>query len=344
MARFERVPFEAGDWEKKLGGYADGIVYQSSAWLAFLAESQNGEPVLAALKEGQETLGYFTGVMVKKLGLKILGSPFRGWTCPYMGFNLQPSVPRRVAAEAISDFAFKTLRCAHLEIVDPCLTTEDIAGLGFNTEMNATVVVDLTPTEEAILANMNSYRRRDIRRAEKHGVVIQEVTDAELADDFSNQLKDVFAKQGLVPTFGVERVRTLIKHLQPTGRLLMLRARDAEGHCIATGLFLGLGETAFYWGGASWRQYQNLHPNELIQWYSMRFWKRRGMKQYNLVGTMDFKRRFGAREITVPLIAKSRNRAITFFRATAPRVMKTALKLAWKLKSAGHRPASEEPA
>ena len=154
MAKFEWIPFDPGAWEKTLDHFPDRTIYQSSAWLCFLAESQKAEPVPAVLEEGSETLGYFTGVIVKKFGLKILGSPFRGWTCPYMGFNLAPSVPRRVAVEAISDLAFKTLRYAHLEIVDPYITTADIAGLGFKSEINATVVGDLTPAEEAILANM----------------------------------------------------------------------------------------------------------------------------------------------------------------------------------------------
>ena len=42
----------------------------------------------------------------------------------------------------------------------------------------------------------------------------------------------------------VERVRALIKHVYPTGTLLMLRARNAEGQCIATGLYAALNRTA----------------------------------------------------------------------------------------------------
>jgi hypothetical protein len=337
MARFERVDLAAMDWEKVSSAFPDRIVYQTPAWLAFLAETQQGEPVVAALREGHETLGYFTGLIVRKLGLKILGSPFRGWTCPYMGFNLLPSVPRRTAVEALPEFAFKELGCIHFEVVDSYLTVEDIAGLGLSHQMNSTYEVDLTQTEEAILGNMNSYRRRDIRRAEKHGVVIQEVQDAEFADEFSNQLKDVFAKQGLVPTFGVDRVRAVLKHLLPTGMLLLLRARDPQGHCIATGLYLGAGQAAFYWGGASWRQCQNLHPNEALQWYAMKYWKRRGMKSYNLVGTMDFKARFGGRQTAVPMISKSRNRLISLLRASAPRVLNAALKFRWKLETMGRK-------
>jgi lipid II:glycine glycyltransferase (peptidoglycan interpeptide bridge formation enzyme) len=230
------------------------------------------------LKEGNETLGYFTGLIFRKFGLKILGSPFRGWSTPYLGFNLLPGVPRRAAVEALSDLAFRQLGCLHVEVTDSGLTPEDIAGLGFDHEVHATIVNDLSQTEETLLSSMNSYRRRDIRRAEKNGVVVEEAHDDGFADEFAAQFKDVFAKQGMVPHFGAERVRAFIKHMGPTGALLLLRAREPGGQCIATGVFIGIEPAAFYWAGASWRQFQHLHPNELLQWSAMKYWKARGMR------------------------------------------------------------------
>jgi len=50
MARFERINLEPAEWGKTLGGFPDQLVFQTPAWLAFLAESQNAEPVLAALR------------------------------------------------------------------------------------------------------------------------------------------------------------------------------------------------------------------------------------------------------------------------------------------------------
>jgi predicted RNA methylase len=333
MARFERLSMDSIDWGKALSTFPDRIVFQTPAWLSFLAETQKAEPVLAALKEGNDTLGYFTGLIVQQFGLKILGSPFRGWSSAYMGFNLLPSISRRIAAEALSDFAFKELRCIHFEVVDSHLTLEDIEGLGLTHEMHATLEIDLTQSEEALLSNMSSSCRRNIRQAEKYRVVIEEAKDTEFAKDYSSQLKDVYAKQDLVPYYGVDRVRALIKHLYPSGMLLLLRARDPEGRCIATGVFPAMHQTVFYWGGASWRQYQNLYPNHLLHWHAMRYWKKRGMRTYNMVGTMEFKRRFGGRQTAVPMISKSKYRFISYVRSSAPQVAKTALHLTWKLKT-----------
>jgi len=73
-------------------------------------------------------------------------------------------------------------------------------------------------------------------------------------DEYYEQLKDVFAKQGLVPTYNVERVRALVKNLEPTGRILLVRARAIQkGSAFATGIFPGFNKIAEFWGNASLR-------------------------------------------------------------------------------------------
>lgn len=339
MARFERVHLKPEEWHKVLETFDDRIVFQTPAWLAFLAETQGAEPVLAELKDGQQSLGYLSGMVLKKMGLRIFGSPFPGWSTPYMGFNLRPGVPRRVAAEALSDFAFKQLGCAHVELVDSHLKVEDIAGLGFTYKLNPTLVVDLTPSEDVIFNNMTKSCRWTVRKAEKNGVKIEEVTDLEFAEDVAAQLAEVFSKHGLALHFGAERVRALIKHLQPAGSALMLRARDPQGRCIATGIYPGIHHTSYYLIGASWREHQKLYPNELMLWSAMLHWKRRGARVFNMVGNMEFKQKFGGREISVPQISKSRNAFIGFLRQKAPAMKKAAMHWAWRLKGG----AKEKP-
>ena len=82
---------------------------------------------------------------------------------------------------------------------------------------------------------------------EKSGVTIEEASDEDFAEEYYDQLKDVFGKQGLVPTYDLARVRQLIKHLRPTGRLLLLRARNAEGRCIATGIYPAMNRLSHFW-------------------------------------------------------------------------------------------------
>jgi lipid II:glycine glycyltransferase (peptidoglycan interpeptide bridge formation enzyme) len=177
---------------------------------------------------------------------------------------------------------------------------------------------------------MDSACRRCVRKAEKSGVTIEEAHDPEFADEYYAQLKDVFAKQGLVPTYGVERVRALVKHVEPTGRVLLVRARDPEGKCIASGIFPGFNNIAEFWGNASWRSSQILRPNEAIQWYVMRYWKQRGVKIYDWGGGGSYKEKYGCVAHRVPWFTKSRYEFVGKLRNEAKKMFERKQRLkAW---------------
>lgn len=223
-----------------------------------------------------------------------------------MGFNLTAEVDKRQAIRALIDYAFGELSCMHLEMMDRNLTLRDLDGLGVEYRLLHGFEIDLRHSEDELFSRMTSACRRCIRKAKKLGVVIEEAHDPEFADDYYAQLRDVFAKQQLVPTYGIERVRQLIAHMYPTGHLLLLRARDLSGRCIATGIFPHLNSVMYFWGGASWRQHQILRPNEALQWYVIKAGKLRGIHTYDMGGAGDYKRKYGGREIGVPWFRKSK--------------------------------------
>ena len=304
------------DQAPPLSQFKDHTIFQTEEWLKFVSKSQNGEPVVAVVKDGIKIVGRFTGLIIKKLGMRILGSPFRGWTTSYMGFNLDPLVSRVDALLALNDFAFNELKCVHIEIMDRYFTTNDLkkAGYLFEDKAFSGFEIDLTRDEETLFMAMESSCRRCIRKATKVGVKIEATNDSLFINDYWAQLEDVFAKQGLIPTYSKERVRSLIECLHPTGHLLLVRARNNEGNCIGTGIFPALNDTMYFWGGASWRSYQALRPNEAIQWFAMRYWKNKGIIKYDMGGGGEYKRKYGGYEIVVPWGRKSKYVALEQFR------------------------------
>jgi hypothetical protein len=312
------IEFDAVDWSV-LDRFADRTVFQTREWIEFVRQSQNAMPVIAELREGREVAGYFTGLTFTRLGIKILGSSFPGWTTPYIGFNLRPGASRATALAAVEEMAWSNLKCLHMEVSDPCFTIED-GPPGFAREFYISYRTDLTKPEEELYNGMDSGCRRCIRKAEKSGVKIEEAHDFAFADEYYQQLIDVFAKQRLVPTYTVDRVRTLIKHLEPTGRILLLRARDSDGNCIASGIFPGFNKIAEFWGNASFRSSQNLRPNELMQWYAMRYWKRRGIEIYDWGGEGKYKEKYGCVPYRVPWFTKSRFELISKLRDEAKKM------------------------
>lgn len=339
--KFHSIDFKAADW-KHLDGFEDRTVFQTREWLQFVSESQNATPLIAELRDGSEVLGYFTGLTFSKFGLKVLGSSFPGWTTPYIGFNLNPGVSRHDALAALEKFVWDQLKCLHLEVSDPHFSFEDAEGLGFKSEFYGSYRTDLTKSEGVLFNNMESACRRCVRKAEKLGVKIEEAHDLAFADEYYEQLKDVFAKQSLVPTYSVERVRSLVRNMAPTGNVLLIRARDPEGKCIATGIYPGFNKIAEFWGNASFRAYQNLRPNEACHWYALRYWKQRGATIFDWGGEGAYKEKYGCTPHRVPWFTKSRYQIVGALRNEARNMFARKQKFLGWLQ--GSRTSAERPA
>jgi hypothetical protein len=305
--QFERYDLDAGGWTEQLSSLADVMVCQTPAWLTFLERTQRGEPVAALLRDNGIVVGAFTGMVVKKFGLKILGSPFPGWTTSYMGLNLRPGVSRHEAVRALVDFAFGELGCVHLEMMDRFVTVEDLRGLHARHRLFRSWEVDLLEDDDALMSSFSRSTRWKIRQAIKNGLVVEEASGEDFVDEYYGQLRDVFHRQRLAPTYGPDRVEHLISALAPTGGLMLLRARTATGEPAATGIFHAVdGQRAYGWGFASWRHRRHLHPNELLMFNAMRLWRDRGWKILDLAGSGDYKKKYHPRPIVVPWFRVSR--------------------------------------
>jgi hypothetical protein len=292
--RLERVERSA---LRPVESYSDFTVFQTDAWLAFLTASQGGEPVFAKVTAEGQAVGRFTGFMTGRYGLKLLGAPMPGWTTAYMGFNLDEGIDRRAALAALKEHAFREFGCIHFELQDRRISAADAEGAALRYRPTMGFKIDLTQSEEALFAAMDPAARRCVRKAEKSGVVVEQVTDPGFAHEYYEQLIDVFAKQHLSPTYPESRVASLVEHVLPSGNLLLLRARDPDGNCIATAIFPGANDLMYFWGGASWRSGQPFRPNEAIQWAAMRYWKARGVTTYDMGGGGEYKRKYGGEEM-----------------------------------------------
>jgi hypothetical protein len=333
------LPFDDVPWAE-LDAAHDRVVFQTRAWLEFIAAAQAATPIVVQILDGPARVGFFTGLTFRRLGVKILGSSFPGWTTPYIGFNLAPGISRTRAVRALQDFAFSTLGCWHVEVSDAHITPSEAAASGLEHSFFSTQMTDLRSSEDALFGAMSSACRRCIRKAEKTGIIVEETRDPSFADEYYEQLVDVFAKQRLVPTYTRDRVRSLVTHLAPTGDILLLRARSASGRCIATGIYPGFNQHAFFWGNASWRQYQGDRPNEYLHWYAMRYWKRRGAVCFDWGGASTYKEKYGVQPWNVPWFSRSRYRVLSHLRNGARSAFYLGQRVAGAIR---HRTARADP-
>lgn len=295
------------EWWRKLERFPDRLTSQTAEWMRFIAETQHASPVYAEVRDGSSIVGCFHGLVIRPLGVKILGSPFPGWTTEYMGFNLVEKVPRWMALQALERFAFNDLGCVYFEVADRRFVSEDGKRAGLEQRLSQSYENDLTETEQDLFAGLVRDYRRQVRKAARCEVIIEEAAgDDDFAHEYYEQLKDVFRKRGLIPTYSLETVRIFLQRLYPTGHLLLLRARNDDGRCIATGISHGINTFAQLWGCASFRDSLHLCPNQALHWHALKLWRSRGATTFDWGGGGKYKEQYGCRPVTIVRLCKSR--------------------------------------
>jgi len=165
-------------------------------------------------------------------------------------------------------------------------TFAQVNGLGLRPGVQpnrSTVVVDLGPDEEAILAGFHSKTRYNVRLAERRGVTVEAValTPQTMAEMY--QLMHSSQERGgyyMRPQVYFEMAwRAYDKYHQ--GQLFFAKY---EGQILAGAFVTYLGQKALYKDGGSTRVHRELQPMSLLQWEAMRWLKARGVERYDLHG------------------------------------------------------------
>jgi hypothetical protein len=294
---------DAETWDRAIAPYDSKFLFHQSAWLNFLKETQGGEILRFRIRDNGREEGYFAGLLVRKGPLTIFGSPLRGWTTDYMGpivnrgFDYEKFLP---ALEGLC----RTLKIDHLELCNPLLDDACMQRAGFTLAEGITYVVPLHPSEEEMWKQLEKKScQYSIRKAKKDGLVIEEHYGGGFVDEYYRQLGEVFAKQGLVPTYPVERVRSLLKHLAPKN-IVALQVKYGD-KAVASGIFPYDDRQVYFFGGASWQAFHKFCPNELLHWTIMTRSAGLGISRYDMCGSGSFKPKFGGQKVAVKRYSKS---------------------------------------
>lgn len=174
------------------------------------------------------------------------------------------------------------------EILRSEQTRADLAKLGlertFAVQPNAsTVLVDLAPSEDEILASLNQKGRNAIRRAMREGAVAEAVP---LTDENMKIMYDLLR----ITAEGQWNLRSFdyFKRFWTTfadknmGQMFFTRY---DGEVVAASFGLLLGNKATYKDGCSIRKRTVYGASHLLQWEMMRWMKAHGATSYDLCGT-----------------------------------------------------------
>lgn len=319
---FTEIPLDQIN-AKDFNDFPTKTVFTTLEWIEFIGADQKAKPIILKIQNGCKEIGYFSGAVSSMYGVKIFGSPFRGWSTCFMGIDMEESAMEEIVPvyKALIVYLFNKYGCHFLEIVDRNITFIQAKQLTDHVRIANTLEVDIGLTNEQIFRGFKGDCRNFIRQFERRGASIERVEPTEeFAIEYYKQLEDVFAKQGLVPTYSLKKVITLLNSLKNTEYILCLQVKSPDGEKIASSIFLGFGRKFFFWGGASYRQHQMYRPNEYMIWYAIQYWKEKGCTIFDMVGIREYKRKFGSIEIEYPRMIFSRYLVLVKLRIVAERL------------------------
>jgi lipid II:glycine glycyltransferase (peptidoglycan interpeptide bridge formation enzyme) len=145
-----------------------------------------------------------------------------------------------------------------------------------------TIILDLSPDEDTLLANMKEKWRYNIRLAGRKGVQVRVAETVGDVEDWYGLLQTTSSRD----RFGIhtlEYYRRAWQIFVPRKQARLLLAQY-NGQLLA-GIFVGLmAKQAIYLYGASSNEQRHLMPNYLLQWEAIRWAKRAGATTYDFWG------------------------------------------------------------
>lgn len=184
----------------------------------------------------------------------------------------------------------------------PLLRNHRLLGTRMDTVFDReTVFIDLTRTEEELFARYHPNHQRNIRKAQRHGLLFRVLAGAEARQQievFYRLYRETMDKVGAYPYyyFSTEYLERLFSRFGPDA---LLGAVFLEGRMLSAALCLREGDTLIYHLGASEKASLHLGMN-IFQFHQLSVWARRqGLRALYLGGghrgrdsLFQFKHRF----------------------------------------------------
>ena len=150
-----------------------------------------------------------------------------------------------------------------------------------------TFLIDLTKSEDELLASFHSKTRYNIRLAQKQGVSVTEDNSDSAFEKYLSLTEETAKRQGFY-AHSKKYHRLMWEQLKPAGIAHLLVAKY-KGEIITAWILFVWRDFLYYPYGASTDKYKNVMSNNLMMWEAIRFGKKLGLSTFDLWGREEGK-------------------------------------------------------
>ena len=164
--------------------------------------------------------------------------------------------------------------------------TAKLQALGFSPSLvdvapNASVLLDLSQSLDALLAKMHKTTRYDIRAAQRKGITVRQGSQNDLG--VVQRLLHATASRQQFSTIN-EKYLFEVWRLFSRSQHIKMFVAEFDGQPVSAAVVMAFGDTATYWKGGWSGEHGNRYPNEALQWTAIQWAKSQGYRYYDLGG------------------------------------------------------------
>jgi lipid II:glycine glycyltransferase (peptidoglycan interpeptide bridge formation enzyme) len=163
-------------------------------------------------------------------------------------------------------------------------------------------LINLQKPKDLILASMKVDKRRAIRKAEKNGLIVQDIIDKNELQDFYTLLTGTY-NEARLPLKDISLFEAIFDVLVKKGMARFIMAKKGNDY-IAGRLVLTYKGSIYDWYACASKEHLSLYPNEFLIWDILKWGSENGFHTFDFggagtpdekYGVRDFKERFGGR-------------------------------------------------
>ena len=254
-------------------------------WLDATAGKQNWG--VAIYEKSNEVFGvlpffYKNKTIFKFLGLPVFSQHLGPWLIYPKG---QKSNTKLAFEKEVLTNLINLLPKANLSVIKAHHSVQNILPFvwkGFNSTVKYTYILkDILNKEAALLENLSSGTRKNIKKAQK----IVEVSESEDVSELFNLIQQTFNRQRMKVPFNGNQLLNLYNSCKEKKSCKILLAKDKENNIHSGILLIWNDKTVYYLIGGSNPNFRNSEAMSLVMWESIKF-ASSFAREFDFEGTM----------------------------------------------------------
>jgi len=291
-------------WRSFVAGNPAANVFHTPEMLRVFARTAGYRPGLWAAVDG----GARPLALLAPVEIAVLGGPLRRLTARAVAYGSVLAAPGAEGTEALATLLTTYRRDAggrvlftelrNLSDTTPWRPALEAGGFAYEDHLN--FLIDLARPPETLWAGIRSNARRNIQKAQREGVVVEEATDAAQVPEAYAILRGVYRRLQ-VPLTDQALFQAAFDILQPAGLFKIMLAHVEDKVIGVMTLLLHAGVIIYWYTGVD-KAYSAYRANDLLVWHALDWGSRNGYHTFDFggagkpdeeYGVRDFKAKFG---------------------------------------------------